>query len=214
MRATRLLALVPLLLAASAAFAQAQWAEFTDKADRFTIAFPAAPRVENFTYVTEYVSHVPAHRYVASDGATRYTLTVVDMTTTERKPASHGIEMRGAIQFAATALRRTGVVTADNYAEAWGVPGQVLQISLPNNARVYAHIYFVNKHLYILEAVAPAGAPPLAFFTALTFLDANGNPLSFVDNNYSFPESGPLLRGAPGTPGTVDPSGGGQASPP
>jgi hypothetical protein len=208
---TRLVTVFAALLIATAAFAQAQWREVTDKADRFTIGFPAAPAVASFTYVTEYVSHLPAHRYSASDGTTNYSLTVVDMTTTERKPTSHGIEMRGAIQFAASNLRRTGTVTSDTYAEAWGVPGQVLQITRPDGTRVYAHIYFVNKRLYILEAAAPANAsPPLAFFTSLVFLDDKAQPLSFVDNNYSFPDPGPLRRGAAGAPGTPDAAGGGQ----
>ena len=80
--------------------------------DRFTVALPAAPQIETFTYVTEYASKLRARRYTATDGKTDCVMTVVDMSTTDRAPNGHAIEIRGPIQFAATNMRRTGTGSA------------------------------------------------------------------------------------------------------
>ena len=197
MRPFRFVALCVALCIPGAAFSQTHWAEYTNKDDLFTVAFPAQPTVESFIYTTEYGSKLPAQRYTATDGATRYIMTVVNMTTTDRKPNGHGIEMRGAIQFAATTLRRTGTPTTDNYAELLGVPGQELQITLPNKMRRYAGIYLLNRHLYIMEATAPAdAAPPLAYLASLGFHDAAGNDLRYADDNDAFPDGKQPAKGA------------------
>ena len=103
--------------------AQAQgFAEYVNREEGFAVSLPGAPAIEKFTYTTEYDSKVPATRYTSANRTTRYTVTVVDMRTTDREPARQGIEIRGAIQFAATTLRRTGTVTLDSYHELEGVP--------------------------------------------------------------------------------------------
>ena len=182
-----------LLGALTMASAQTGWSAYTSQEDRFTVAIPAAPQIEAFTYTTEYASKLRARRYTATDGKTNCIMTVVDMSTTDRAPNGHAIEIRGSIQFAATNLRRTGTVTADHYSELSGVPGQVLQITLPGGVRKYAGIYVLNKRLYIMEATTPAGvtAPPLLYLSSLIFRDEKGMGLRFMDNNYSFPDGRP-----------------------
>ncbi len=204
MRLNRLCPIILALCVPVAAIAQTHWLEYTNREDLFTVALPAQPTVESFTYTTEYGSKLPARRYSATDGATRYTMTVVNMTTTDRKPNGHGIEMRGSIQFAATTLRRTGAVTTDNYAELLGVPGQELQITLPNKTRKYSGIYLLNKHLYIMEALAPANAaPPLLYLASLGFHDAAGNDLRYADTNDAFPNGRAPVQNAGGGGGAA-----------
>jgi hypothetical protein len=184
-----------LLPLSGAAHAQG-FTEYVNREDGFVVSLPVAPSIETFTYTSEYDSKVPARRYTASDRTTRYVMTVVNMTTTDREPARQGIEIRGAIQFAATALRRTGTVTLDSYHELEGVPGQLLQITRAGGMRNYAGIYLHKRRLYILEAIQPAGAvPPLLYLASLGFVDAGGRRLTYVDSeSYTFPDGRPAPR--------------------
>ena len=123
-------------------------------------------------------------------------MTVVDLTTTDREPSRQGIEIRGTIQFAATTLRRTGTVTLDTYHELEGVPGQMLQITLPDGRRNYAAIYLHRRRLYILEAILPGNSvPPLLYLTSMGFVDGQGRRLTYLDtDSYTFPDGRPPPR--------------------
>jgi hypothetical protein len=158
------------------------------------VNLPAQPRIETFTYVSEYGSMLPAKRYTAEHDGTRFVMTVVDMNKTDR-PRGHGIELRSAVHYAATALRRTGTVTTDIYSAVQGVPGQALTISLPDGRRNCAGVYLHTRRLYIAEAIAPANRPPPCHFHAsMGFLDGAGNSVTYVENDYSFPDPPPPPR--------------------
>jgi hypothetical protein len=195
MRRTFVIAAWLALQLSAAALAQG-FSDYVSREDGFTVAFPGNPTIETFTYTTEYDSKVPARRYTAIGRDARYLMTVVNMTTTDREPARQGIEIRGAIQFAATALRRTGNVTLDSYHELEGVPGQLLQITLPDGRRNYAGVYLHKRRLYILEAIMPdSRVPPLLYLASLGFVDAEGRRLTYVDtDSYTFPDGRPPPR--------------------
>ncbi len=197
--------LVPALLAllvSSGAMAQG-WFDYVNREEFFSINLPGEPKIEQFTYISEYGSKLPAKRFSAQSGEETYTVTVVNMSTTDRPPGySHGNELRGAIAFAATAVRRTGVVTLDAYTEVDVIPGMALQVTLPNGRRNFVAIHQHARRLYITEATVPNRIevpPPTQFQASLAILDAEGNTLRYQDNNYSFPEGRPLARrgGAP-----------------
>src|SRR5947207_6254307 len=58
-------------------FAQ-EWIEFASREDRFTCNFPSQPKVTETTYRSEYGADLPARVYSASQGQSRYSVTVVD----------------------------------------------------------------------------------------------------------------------------------------
>src|SRR6185295_9693738 len=65
------------------AFAQ-EWIEFSSPGDRFTAVFPTQPTVTDTTWRSEYGSVLPARVYSATQGQSRYSLTVVDYNVVER----------------------------------------------------------------------------------------------------------------------------------
>ncbi len=81
------LAAVALILFISApSFAQ-EWIEYSNRGDFFAVNLPGEPKVKDIMYHTEYSITEPAHVYTAEDGASRYSVTVVDMTDAEKKHA-------------------------------------------------------------------------------------------------------------------------------
>jgi hypothetical protein len=219
MRIARLIPALVIACIAGPALAQ-EWFDYVNKEDKFSVNLPAQPRVEKFTYISEYDSKLPATRYTAEHNGVQYMMTVVDMNKTDREPGRHGTELRGSIQFHATKLRRSGTVTMDIYNEIQVVPGQMLQITLPDGRRNYAGIYLHQRRLYVMEAIAPAGrVPPILYQASLNFLDDNGNSVRYEDGNYSFPDGRPLARGGGGAAaggargGNAPAAGGGGAAP-
>ncbi len=208
MRLARLIPAIALVFFSSPVWSQ-DWFEYVNREDRFSANLPVQPRMEAFTYISEYGSKLKAHRYVAELNGSSYTITVVDMSTTDLTPDNekvrnlgrYGNELRGSIAFAATNLRQTGKVTLDAYAELQVIPGHQLQITLPDGRRSFSVIYLHQKRLYISEAIVPKDAPPpSAFQASLAILDADGNAPRYEDNNYSFPDGRPPARQGAGAP--------------
>src|SRR5438552_10439792 len=75
--------LMPLISAALAVFISGpsfaqEWIEFASREDRFTCNFPSQPKVTETTYRSEYGADLPARVYSATQGQSRYSITVVD----------------------------------------------------------------------------------------------------------------------------------------
>ena len=188
-----LAAIVVGALAVSGVAVAQDWLVYQSRDDMFDINFPEQPVIEKFIHTSEYGSKLPANRYTAKRGAQTFILSVVDMRTTQREQNRQGTELRGAVQWASTAIRRTGTVTLDVYNEIQVVPGQMLQVTLPNGNRNYAGIYLHKRRLYIMEAIVPTNVPPPILYQAsLNFLDEQGTQVRYEDNNYSFPDHIPL----------------------
>jgi len=78
----RLMPLISTALALSisgTSFAQ-EWIEFASRADRFTRNFPSQPKVTETTYRSEYGADLPARVYSATQGQSRYSMTVVEQS--------------------------------------------------------------------------------------------------------------------------------------
>ena len=197
MRFLRLIPAALVLVLSAPAFA-ADWIEYENRGEFFRINMPGEPKVEEFVYTSEYGSKLPAKRFTAQNGEEHYSVVVVDMNTTDRPPGySHGNELRGAIAYAATQIRKTGNVTLDAYTEIDVIPGMALQVTLPNGRRNYAAIHQHARRLYIIEATVPDRPdvpPPTQFQASLQILDQDGNQLRYRDDNYSFPDGRPLAR--------------------
>jgi hypothetical protein len=200
------------VLLTSPAFAQA-WIEYVNKDDLFTVNFPGQPKVESFIWQSDYDRKMPAKRYTAErDGAT-YRVTVVDYGSKDNPGERQGTELRGAVDYASTLIRRTGTTTFDSYQEINVIPGHALHVTLPDGKRNFAQINYHAYRLYIVEAIVPAGMPPPDQFVAsIAMIDKDGNTLRYADGGISFPDGRQLAgRGGGGGGGAAGaPAGGGR----
>lgn len=194
MRVFGLISSLAFLFYAASASAQG-WIEYINTNDLFAVNFPGEPRVEEFTYVSEFKSPLPSRRYIAEDASGRYQMTVVDMHTTVRPPGRQGVELRGAMAYAATELRRTGEVTYDAYGEIQVIPGHQLQITLPDGRRNFVQIHYHDHRLYIAEAIVPGNMPPPAHFQAsVSIVNEEGLPIRYTGEGFfQFPDGRPVL---------------------
>ena len=83
MRLPQLTIAAAALLISTHATAQ-EWSDYTSRQDRFSVNFPAAPAIREFTYVSWRDAKLPARVYTVERGAERYSVTVVDYTDAER----------------------------------------------------------------------------------------------------------------------------------
>ncbi len=163
---------------AGAAYAQ-EWINFVDRETRIAVNLPGTPQVEDFTYESEYGAMLPARRYTAPRGDSRYVVTVVDFTDAST-PLT---DWRGSMQFALWTHRQKGKLTFDGYQEIDRVPGHQIAVQLANGRRLYVGTNQYDKRLYILEAELPGNLPPPEHFRAsLQVLDAEGNSLRLDDD--------------------------------
>jgi hypothetical protein len=177
-------------LLSTTSFAQDdEWITYESKEDRFTVNFPAQPKVETITWPSEYGAVFPGRVHSVSVGPSKYSVTVIDYTDAERihskiaKPESFQqaiywqIDIQASIQYAATKFRmRPGVkVTYDAWHYIDLVEGHQLQITNPDQSKTFVGIYLHENRLYILEATVPRlAAPPGLFQQSLSFLDEKG----------------------------------------
>jgi hypothetical protein len=203
------------LLVADLSFAQG-WAPFTSRNDFFSVNFPGEPRVQDITYRTEYFINLPGRVYSHADGASRYSVTVVDYTNVEKLHADRvktcqaelgnvdscnaqfqsRTDLRGAITFATwNFFQREAKVTHLTYTYADLVEGHQLQLTNKDGSRTFAAIHMHENRLYILEGTVPENAPPPGLFQqSLQFLDKEGNKIryqSIYSNGFPPP---PLIR--------------------
>lgn len=173
------------------------WDAYVNREDRFIVAFPGQPSVEEFIYESAQYSPWNARRYSVAQDGHHYTMTVIDMTTSRlgpgvdafRNTARPGSERSGALAFAAWNFRKSGEVEVDSYTERQVIPGHRLEIALPDGRRNAAEIYEHHDYLYILEHVAPAGSETrFDIHDSLQLLDTDGNAPHYVDETRTFPD--------------------------
>jgi hypothetical protein len=187
-------------LFASRGLAQ-EWTSYTSRTDSFAVNFPGEPKVQETKYRSEYSLDLPARVYSAANGASRYSVTVVDYTNAEKMHADGAkecqaklgnvdacnplfqsrTELRGAILFATWSfLQRDAKVTHLTYSYADLVEGHQLQLTNKDGSRTFAAIYMHENRLYILEGTVPEGAPPPGLFQqSMQFLDKAGNKIRY-----------------------------------
>jgi hypothetical protein len=212
--------LMPLISAAlvlsmsEPSFAQ-EWIEYASREDRFTCNFPSEPKRTETTYRSEYGADLPARVYSATQGQSRYSVTVVDYSQTQPiltekaracPPGAETctgvgvtgegywkVDVQGALVYATWQfLQRDVKVTHYLWSFQDLVEGHQLQLT--NNAdksRTFASIYMHQNKLYIMEGTVPARYPePGVFQQSLGWLDENGMGLryqSVYSNRYPAP---------------------------
>ncbi len=186
-----------LLLLAQPVVAQ-EWVEYTNRVDRFTVPAPGEPNVDTIAWDSEYGATFPGRVYRWAQGRSRYSVTVVDYSDSERihskvnhiayqgGPGPGGVywlvDIVASVAHAATKYRqRPGVVvTYDAFHYIEFVTGHALQLTNPDGSRSYVGIYLHDNRLYILDATAPTdAAPPIIFQQSFGFLDADGKPVRY-----------------------------------
>jgi hypothetical protein len=213
MRLTSIAAVVVTLSLSGPVFAQ-EWVEFSNMQDRFTCNFPTQPKITETTYKSQMGADLPSRVYSASQGQSRYSLTVVDYTQAQRiltekakscpagaepclgGPGDEGhwkADIRGAIIYAAWhIMQRDAKLTS--YVENLVDQVEGSQLQLTNNSdksRTFAGIYMHENKLYIIEGTVPSGYPePGLFQQSLGWLDENGVGLRYQSpytNGYPAP---------------------------
>ena len=201
-----------ILLMSIACFAQEQeWVEYASQADFFTINFPTQPKIENTTFTTEYRLNLPGKIYSASEGPSKFSVTVIDYTdaarvSTENSKAclatgkypdicsDHGrLDLRGAIDFATwTYLKKDVKVTFFAYYNSDLVEGRQIQLTNPDGSRTFLAIHMHENRLYIIDGTVPKGAPqPALFQQSMGFIDKEGKRIRYTEiysNAYPAPK--------------------------
>src|SRR5438093_2036689 len=153
MRLTPLISAILVFSISGPLFAQ-EWIEFASREDRFTCNFPTQPKIAQTTYVSQHEAELPARIYSATQGQSRYSVTVVDYTQAQRiltekaKSCPAGAEpclggpgdeghwksdIRGAMDYAAWQLmKRDAKLTLFLWSNVDQVEGHQLQLT--NNA--------------------------------------------------------------------------------
>ena len=80
MRRIQLVVVALMLCLPVLASAQEEWMEFKSIEDRFSIPFPGKPTVQTITWPSEYGAVFPGRVYTVQQGASRYSVTVIDYT--------------------------------------------------------------------------------------------------------------------------------------
>src|SRR5262245_15801042 len=190
------------------------WTEFASRQDRFTCNFPGSPAVMETIYRSQHEADLPARIYSASQGQSRYSVTVVDFNQAQRiltekakscpsgaepclgSPGDEGhwkADIRGAIDYAAGQLmKRDAKITSFVWNVVDMVEGRQLQLTnSADKSRTYAGIYMHENRLYIIEGTVPGGYPePALFQQSLGWLDENGIGLryqSYYSNGFPAP---------------------------
>jgi len=216
------------LSVAGPSFAQ-EWIEFASREDRFTCNFPNQPKITETIYRSQHEADLPARVYSATQGQSRYSVTVVDYNQAQRiltekakscpagaetclgAPGDEGhwkADIRGAMDYASWQLmKRDAKLTLFVWGVVDLVEGRQLQFTNADKSRTFAGIYMHENRLYIVEGTVPAGYPePGLFQQSLGWLDENGAAIRY-QTYYSngFPPPPRARRAAPGQgPGRID----------
>jgi hypothetical protein len=169
------MATVAAILASAAPARAADWIEFSDRAQQFGVSLPGQPSVEEITTTSWRGVTVPARVYTVVDGASRYTVTVIDYSSVEVVT-----DVLGGIAHEAWKVRkRGGEITWDAYTQADRIAGHEIYLTNADRSLTMVAIFLHHRRLYMLEATVPAGMPP---------------PLLFQQSFHVFDEEGVRVR--------------------
>ena len=169
----RLTSFIPAAMAAmfmtGPAFAQAQWSEFVDRQEHFTINLPGDPKIESITYKTGKGTSLPAKVFTAQDARGTYKVTVVNYATATAETPT-------AMEEASKAIRARGEVKYDALENIDRIKDQRISVALAGNTRrLLTEVMLHQNRLYITEAETPVNVPPPAQFQAsIQMLDDDG----------------------------------------
>lgn len=188
-----------LILSMSGSSLAQEWIQFASKTDFFGVNFPGEPKVQDIKYSTEYGISLPGRVYSVETGASRYSVTVVDLADAEKIHTERAAEckkrggegdtcnnpwrgdVQGAIVHASwKLLQRNAKLTDYGWYVSDQIEGHRLQLLNADGSRTFAAINRHGTRLYILEATVPKGAPaPGLFQQSVLFLDEELKPVRY-----------------------------------
>ncbi len=199
-----------------------EWVEYTSPVDLFTVNFPGQPTVRDITYITEFGLTLPGRAHGYDQGASHYSVTVVDyggaqtlhaarLANCDKYPnlcANPWVgELRGAMDYAVRGfLRRDAKVTDYAYNNTERIEGRRIQLLNADRSQTFVMIHMHDNRLYILEGTTAAGAPPPGLFQqSLGFVDRGGFRVRY-DTAYSNAYPPPPRVQYPGMPAATRPA--------
>ena len=187
-----------------------EYVEFKSQQDRFSIVFPAQPKIAETSYTSEFKSMLPARVYSVDQGQSHFKVTVVDYTNIEAiaaekaKKCPPGAEacsgntaassstgagywkpdIEGAVIHATWELmqRPNEKPVYLGWTNMNLVEGQMVNlVNDKDKSRTSAAIYMHEDKLYIIEGTVPAGYPVPDFFQqSVGWLDEKGNDIRYL----------------------------------
>lgn len=157
------------VLASAPVLAQG-WAEYRNTEEGFLVNMPGEPRAETIRYATQSGASVPARLFFAAEGMNRYTMTVVNLS-------SSAVDDDGAKAMAneAARLRQRGRIRLDQSSELDGIHGHQLSFVESDGRRVLIQLYYYNHKLYIAEGnTAPDAFEAALFQTSVAMIHPDG----------------------------------------
>lgn len=213
------------------ALSAAEWSEYTSKQDLFQVVFPEQPKIEDITWRSEYGLDYPARRYTTRDGASIFTVLVVNFQNAQEmhrqrafnnnifdqgQGAYWQLDVMSSMAYVATQYRRRpGVkVTEDAFHYIDLVAGHQLHLQNGDGSHTHVAMYLHKNRLYVLEGTVPPRAPaPNVFTESLQFNDENGRRVRYqMITHNELPPQMPNPRG--GGPAQQYPAGQGQGQQP
>lgn len=183
MRYLGLVSAVFVLLGTNASYAQG-WREYVSRDEFFMVGMPAEPQVTETTYRAASGALLPAKTFVAAEGQSVFSITVVHYMNASVE------DVEDAVEHAVRSFRsRPGEVTYDRPQVMEGLPGHMIYLLNPDQSRTAAGIFLhagPTEHggpgrLYILDGHAAADAPsPIHFPQSFFLLDEAGDRLDYV----------------------------------
>ncbi len=183
MRYLGLVSVALVLLNTSASFAQG-WREYVSPDEFFMVSMPAEPQITETTYRAASGAILPAKIFVATEGQSGASITVVHYMN------ASAADVEGAIELELQSFRsRSGEITYDSPQVMEGLPGHMIYHLNPDQSRTAAGIFLhagPSEHggpgrLYILVGIAAPGAPsPIQFPQSFFLLDDAGNRLDYT----------------------------------
>jgi hypothetical protein len=196
---------VAVILCLSVPASAQEWIEFVSRDDRFTCNFPGQPTITQTTYRSEFGADLPARVYSATEGPSRYSLTVVDYSSIEKilgekaktcpvdderctgevtrstGPGYSWNDYFGALVHATWQfLQRDAKLTHLGWNSTYFIGGHQLNLTNRDGSRTLAATYMHDRKLYILEGTVPEGYPqPGLFQESISFIDENGTIVSY-----------------------------------
>jgi len=167
----RLIVFVAAALVAGSPVAAEEWQQFAYPDYAFTVAFPAAPRLETTTYPLAEGRTVPAHVYSVRENDGVFTVTVAEIRNA-------GLDENAVIDNAIKRLSAGGEVKVNMPHRIYRVYGRQLSIQRPDGSRSTVALFDYNGRLYQIEGRMPADGSPidvLRFQQSLVFTDGGSN---------------------------------------
>jgi hypothetical protein len=152
------------------------WSEYRNTDEGFLVNLPTDPKVETMTYTTQSGASVPARVFSSAEEMNRYSMTVVNLTTSAADD-----DGAKAMAHEASVMRRRGQIRFDESSELDGIHGHQLSIVEPSGRRVLIQLYYYNHKLYIAEGNTAPGAFEAALFqTSVAMIHPDGRVVNLT----------------------------------